>query len=169
MPKQETIERILSFADRLEGVDQSMLREALELIDLHQRLEHCIENMMPGSGLTARQVDILEILYHSLGQVVTSADLSEEVGLTRSAMTSALDSLERMGYVRRGQHPSDRRMLAVSMTDAGENAIAEHLPIRYRHMYSIVSQLTPSERKTMRRVYNKLILMLNSFKEGNDR
>ena len=46
----------------------------------------------------------------------TAGDLAAECGLSRGAMTTALDRLERSGYARRVRSTTDRRQVMVEMT-----------------------------------------------------
>jgi DNA-binding MarR family transcriptional regulator len=48
---------------------------------------------------------------------LTASELARSVGLTRGGLSIALDRLERIGYVRRYQHPEDRRSVLVEATD----------------------------------------------------
>jgi DNA-binding MarR family transcriptional regulator len=157
MPNQSTIEGIVSFASRLNGIDLEVLREGLEVARLHRRLEQVIENDMAGWGLTARQVEILESLYHNAEGALTPAELSAEVGLTRSAMTSSLDSLEKLGHTVRRPHPTDRRMLAISLTPSGRAFIEHRLPERYERIYRLVGRLSKEERTCLLHTYAKVL------------
>lgn len=47
-------------------------------------------------------------------------ELARKVGLTPSAMTSALDRLEAAGLAVRTPHPTDRRKAVVALTDTGQ-------------------------------------------------
>ncbi len=162
MPSQSTIEGIVKFASRLKGVDLHVLQEGLEIARLHRQLEHAIENDLAGWGLTARQVEIMESLYHNAEGTMTPAGLSEEVGLTRSAMTSALDSLEKLGHTVRGPHPSDRRMIALSLTPNGREFIRQRLPERYQRVYRIMIGLSSSERAALLHSYVKVLELLTA-------
>jgi len=157
MPSKDTIERIMEFAGGLKDVDPEVLREMLEIARLHRDVERHIENELAGWGLTARQVEILETLHHHPEGTLTPADLSVEVGLTRSAMTSALDSTEKMGYTVRDSHPSDRRMLVISLTPTGQDFIRKHLPERYRKACQIMSSISKTERKMLLRTFGKVL------------
>ena len=117
--------------------------------------------------MTARQVEIVEALYHNSEGTMTPADLSEEVGLTRSSMTGALDSLEKLGYITRMPHPSDRRMIIISLTSSGQQFINKHLPERYRRLFMIVSCLSSDERAVLLEGYKKVIdLLVNGIAGG---
>jgi DNA-binding MarR family transcriptional regulator len=52
-------------------------------------------------------------------------DLHRSFGHKRSTLTSLVDRLEGRGWVRRGPHPTSRRLVLVRLTDAGQ-PIAEH-------------------------------------------
>jgi DNA-binding MarR family transcriptional regulator len=162
MPTEGTIKRIVEFAGRLKGIDPQVLREGLEIAHLHRQVERVIENDLAGWGLTARQVEIMESLYHNADGTMTPADLADEVSLTRSAMTSALDSLEKLGYTVRSPHPSDRRMVAISLTPSGRKFISERLPERYEKFHRVMSCLSKNERTLLLRTYRKVIDLLVS-------
>jgi DNA-binding MarR family transcriptional regulator len=54
-----------------------------------------------------------------------AGELARECGLTTGAMTTLLDRLERLGYLRRVPHPSDRRRVIVELTDRSRARIEE--------------------------------------------
>jgi DNA-binding MarR family transcriptional regulator len=47
---------------------------------------------------------------------LTAGELARECGLTTGAMTTLLDRLERLGYLRRVPHATDRRRVVVELT-----------------------------------------------------
>jgi len=157
MPSKDAIGRILEFAGRLKSVDPRVLREGLEIAHLHRKVEQLIENDLADWGLTARQVEIMESLYHNAERTMTPADLADEVSLSRSAMTSLLDSLEKLGHTVRAPHPSDRRMVAISLTPSGRKFISERLPERYEKFHRVMSSLSGKERTALLRTYRKII------------
>jgi len=158
MPNAHTINGIVKFARQLEDdIDLQAIRDGLQMMTLHRKVEHASENHLAGWGLTPRQFEILETLYFSPDGAEIPASLSDEVGLTRSAMTSALDALEAPGYIARGPHPKDRRMITISLAPRGREFIEERLPERYRSMAEIVGGLLPAERQAMVRAYTKIL------------
>ncbi len=48
----------------------------------------------------------------------TPTELARSVGLTSGGLSIALERLERIGYIRRSQHPDDRRRVLVEATSA---------------------------------------------------
>lgn len=51
--------------------------------------------------------------------------LADQVGLTPSTMTALLDRLERAGLAVRHPHPTDRRKSLITITDRGNDALAQ--------------------------------------------
>ncbi|MBN2581492.1 MAG: MarR family transcriptional regulator [Planctomycetes bacterium] len=156
MPLAGTLERIMEHVDRIPGLDAEVIRNALRLCQSHRTVELLVETHLSGQGISARQMETLEALYHHDDQTMTPAELADEVVLTRSAMTSNLDSLERLGYIGRSTHPKDRRMINVTLTPEGRAFCDEALPRRYRDMSRIVACLSSQERQMMLDVYERL-------------
>jgi DNA-binding MarR family transcriptional regulator len=72
-------------------------------------------------GLNATDLRCLGRLY--LG-AKTAGELAAECGLSRGAMTTAIDRLERVGYVRRVRGTIDRRRVTVEATRRAEELTA---------------------------------------------
>ena len=156
MPRQATIEHILEFAGGIDGIDVYILRQGLQISSLHRQVEQVVENDLAGWGLTARQIEIMESLFHNPDGTMTPADLADEVSLSRSAMTSTLDCLAKLGHVVRAPHPTDRRMIVVSLTPSGREYIRGRLPERYRRFCQVMATLSANERAVMLRAYRKV-------------
>jgi len=72
-------------------------------------------NLGAGSGR-------VRVLYLLREQPMTLAQLAEAHGVDRPYATIIVDKLERLGFVERRPHPSDRRSKVVSLTPAGRDA-----------------------------------------------
>ncbi|TCK45185.1 DNA-binding MarR family transcriptional regulator [Leucobacter luti] len=59
----------------------------------------------------------------------TPATIAEQLDVSRAAVTGLIDGLVRQGFAARNAHASDRRSLAVSITDAGRAAIDALRPV----------------------------------------
>jgi DNA-binding MarR family transcriptional regulator len=66
-------------------------------------------------GINRTDLQLIDVL-RSHGPT-TAADLAKAVGLTSGGLSIALDRLERVDYVRRHQHPDDRRRVIVEASD----------------------------------------------------
>jgi len=160
-----TIKGMLDFAEDLGGVDMDALRDGLEIVRLHGQVERVVEHDLVAWGLTARQVEIVESLYHNTDRTMTPADLSEEVDLTRSAMTGALDTLEKLGHTARGLHPSDRRKVAVRLTPSGDDFASKLLARRYERIAQSMKRLSQRERAVLISIYKKVLSFMADHRE----
>lgn len=75
-------------------------------------------------GINTTDARCLEILIQETSGL-TPRELADRLGLTTGSATTMLDRLEKVGYVTRSAHPSDRRKLLVHVTAvARERAFA---------------------------------------------
>lgn len=165
MSHEETLEIAVKYAAQLPNVDLSAIEDGIKLRRLHREVERDIETMLAKWGMHPTHMETLEFLYYYRGRTMTPADLADEVVLTRSAMTSILDSLQRAGYVTRGPHPHDRRMLAIELTPSGLQFAERHLPEKYSLLQRLVGSLSPEERKSMLEVYAKILQVIKGISE----
>lgn len=156
------MERIVAYARSQGQYDLDLLRDGFELIHLHRMIEQRAEENLAERGISLRLVEILECLYHHPEGVMTPADLSDEVNLSRSAMTSALDTLEKLGYALRRPHPLDRRMFEVSLTESGRSFMVSLLPERYEKFIRIMAATGDEERALLLRTYRKILQILQT-------
>lgn len=87
---------------------------------------------------------------------LTAGQLAEETGLTSGAMTTALDRLERAGFVQRFRDDDDRRRVLVKLTDEAH--------ARTSQFY--VGHLEMSERLFREHTAEELKLMLGMTRFG---
>ncbi|GAB3975358.1 hypothetical protein GCM10029978_059290 [Actinoallomurus acanthiterrae] len=73
-------------------------------------------------GLNRTDLRCVDLL---LDRPLSLTELAEHAGLSQSAMTTALDRLERAGYACRTRDPDDRRRYLVQLTPAVLTRIAE--------------------------------------------
>jgi DNA-binding MarR family transcriptional regulator len=115
-----------------------------ELIDEVRRSQSATDRfdqaVADALGLNRTDMRCLDVLEREGS--VTAGRLAEETGLTSGAMTTALDRLERVGYIRRVRDVGDRRRVLVevtpqALTDAGR-FYSEHAALSERlyHRYS---------------------------------
>jgi len=69
-------------------------------------------------GLTEAQFNVLNVL-GTAPAGVSQRELSDVLVVDRSNITGLLDRMEKLGWVRRSDHPSDRRVYLVTLTDEG--------------------------------------------------
>jgi DNA-binding MarR family transcriptional regulator len=72
-------------------------------------------------GLNRTDLKCLNVIARR--EPVAVGEIGKAAGLTRGAMTTAIDRIAQAGYVRRPRHPGDRRGVLVKFTDRGRKAI----------------------------------------------
>ena len=82
---------------------------------------------------------------------IAVGEIGSAVGLTRGAMTTALDRIEAAGYARRIRHPEDRRGVLVELTARGKKAIDAIWGEYVRNAEAFFSDYTATELKAVLR------------------
>ncbi len=82
-----------------------------------------VERQLAHLDLTNAQWVPLFKLY--IGRATTAAELARECRLDAGAMTRMLDRLEAKGLCRRERSATDRRIVTITLTDAGREAARE--------------------------------------------
>jgi MarR family 2-MHQ and catechol resistance regulon transcriptional repressor len=90
---------------------------------------------------------VLEALLHKGPLPIKT--LGEKVLLTSGSITSAIDRLERHGWVERTADSSDRRSRIVRLTPDGRKTIREAFVGHKKHMETAVSSLSAQERRAL--------------------
>jgi DNA-binding MarR family transcriptional regulator len=98
--------------------------------------------LSPGSGL------VLSILADT-GEPLPPNQIADRLIISRASVTGLIDSLERRGYVRRLNHPTDRRMLLVELTDTGAQVARDFRPIVHQHQKQWLAALTDREQRAL--------------------
>jgi len=78
-------------------------------------------------GLTDAQFNVLNVLGRE-PKGMSQRQLSDVLVVDRSNITGLLDRMEKLGWVRRADHPSDRRVYLVTLTDEGQKLWQAVLP-----------------------------------------
>jgi DNA-binding MarR family transcriptional regulator len=88
-------------------------------------------------GLTGAQFNVLNILSDQ-PQGMSQRALGDELVVDRSNVTGLLDRMEKAGWVRRQDHPGDRRVYLILLTPAGRELWEK----AGAHYYEVVRQIT---------------------------
>ena len=80
-----------------------------------------------GVGVTPIQVMLLFFLQKNDGSSLTQ--ISQGLMLENPTVTGLIDRLEKLGYVKRSDHPYDRRVYLVHLTEKGNKVANKALPI----------------------------------------
>lgn len=118
---------------------------------IYYRLDH---ELTTGPGLSLPQVHTL--IYLRAEGPCAQVRVVSELRRQAQTMTQVLDRLERRGFAKRGRHPTDRRANLVWITPAGEEALAEALPIMGAVLRSTLGHLDRDERTLLRKLAGRL-------------
>lgn len=101
------------------GVD---LRLGLLLRQSHQRAARALNSVLAPLGLTGRHFGLMLMLQHN--GVSTQRDLIRLTGSDKAGMARTVEDLERLGYLRRTQSSSDKRVADLTLTASGVSVFA---------------------------------------------
>lgn len=132
------------FVNALLSAADALLRESQRLFRPH--------------GLSAAQFNVLNILAESSAGL-SQRELSEHLVVDRSNVTGLLDRMERAGWVKRTDHPTDRRIYQVVLTPGGRRLWSEVAPLYLKAVRDVTRGLDP---RTMR----ECTVLLESLEAG---
>ncbi|WP_166741702.1 MarR family winged helix-turn-helix transcriptional regulator [Cumulibacter soli] len=85
------------------------------------------------------------------------SDIAGRMGMVTRSATDVVDHLERKGFVRRAQHPTDRRSRVVEATGHGLDVLAKVESGRVAHAEEFFGRLDPSEQDALAVLLRRLI------------
>jgi len=106
--------------------------------------------------LSEGKLIVLQLLRQAPHYRLTPSALAEAAGVTRGTMTGLLAGLERSGLVKRDEHPEDRRMLSIELTEAALDLFERILPERIKRSMEFMSSLTEEEQHHLRVLLEKM-------------
>jgi len=133
-----------------------MMQKLVRVFQLFERDE------IKAYGFTTSQCYTILGLYKSEG--LTMNELSEKMNLNSSTMTRILDNLVRDKYILRDKDGFDRRIVIVSLTDAGKE-VAKKLDITVKGYYKkVIANIPKGEVEEVLRSVN---ILQKAFETAN--
>ncbi|GAA0946543.1 MarR family transcriptional regulator [Nonomuraea longicatena] len=112
------------------------------------RLTRRLRRQAAAHSLTPTQLATLAAVErHS---VTTPGELAELEKVQPPSMTRVIAALEERGLVARTPHPTDRRQVSVSVTEAGLKLLKEERRLKEAWLTQRLKELTPEERAVLR-------------------
>lgn len=96
------------------------------------------------------------VLFHALEEERTQIQLAEISDLDKTTMVVTVDALEKAGLAERRPSGSDRRARIISVTEAGERAVAEGARVADRVHREALGSLPEDEREVLVRALSRL-------------
>lgn len=119
----------------------------IKLIRAAASVEARTGRLLTEAGLTTSQFGALETLHH-LGPM-TAGKLAEKHLKSPNNFTVVLSNLEKLGLVRRERDEKDRRLVWVSLTDAGREKVESILPPYFDAITRDIGVLTAQEQRQL--------------------
>jgi MarR family transcriptional regulator, temperature-dependent positive regulator of motility len=111
-----------------------------------QASDDLMAQALDGSGLTVRQLTVLEALAAAQGAPASQSDLVAATGIDRSTLAEMIGRMEARGLVRRQRSTRDARANDVLLAEAGEAALAEARTLAQAADMALIARLPRKHR-----------------------
>jgi DNA-binding MarR family transcriptional regulator len=117
------VRTLLATARQRPGLDERRCLLVLDWLKTGSAVRAALHESLVADNLSYLKFSLLVVLFTIDPEAATPADLADHAGVTRSAVTEALDGLEKQVLVAREHDLVDRRTINVRLTGAGRAAI----------------------------------------------
>ncbi len=107
-------------------------------------------------GITDVQFNVLIQLYYANQEGLSQIDLGRRLVVNKANMTGIIDRLEKAGYVKRGNHPKDRRINIIKITKKGRDIANRLEPGYFTGIMKIMSGISKNTMNTISRGMEKI-------------
>ena len=146
VPKFECLlERSKTYPD----LDPSAMEAFMHFLTTSTAIFEDLNAMHSEHNISEGRFGVMVLLNREPGKPANPAELADRAQVTRATMTGLIDTLERDGFVKREHAPDDRRMMLVQLTEQGRQFLESILPVYFRRVNTLMSELTMHERKTL--------------------
>ncbi len=148
-------------ARRFPVIDAASLDACVALLHASSAINDAFDAQYARHGIARGRFRVLVSLYKSDGGGLTPAQLAQEAGVTRAAMTGLVDALVEQGMATREDDAYDRRTYRVRLTDRGHAFLHGMFPDHFRRMAALIGALTTGEQKTLKKLLAKVTARLH--------
>ncbi|MFF4503575.1 MarR family winged helix-turn-helix transcriptional regulator [Streptomyces sp. NPDC001401] len=120
--------------------------------------QHVENSVLRGSDLTWTAFVVLWVVW-VWGESETR-HVAEEAGISKGTLTGVSRTLESRGLIRRAGHPSDGRLVLLSLTDEGEQLMQRLFPAFNEEEAFVTGQLTDEECRTLAEGLRRVVLQV---------
>jgi MarR family 2-MHQ and catechol resistance regulon transcriptional repressor len=117
-------------------------------------IERVDRDSIADTGLNPSDFSILEALLHKGPLPINT--IGEKVLLTSGSMTAAANRLEKKGFIKRNQDPSDGRCFYLHLTKTGRRLIEKAFDRHARNLEKLADALNDDERSELVRLLKKM-------------
>jgi len=94
-----------------------------------QKLIANLQNAFSEGGIEVTPIQAMLLFFLQQNDGSSLTQISHGLMLENPTVTGLVDRLEKSGYVKRSDHPDDRRVYLVNLTDKGNRVAIKALPI----------------------------------------
>jgi DNA-binding MarR family transcriptional regulator len=97
-----------------------------------------IDHALAGFGLTFARYEILVLLSFTRTGALPIGKVGERLQVHGTSVTSAVERLEKQGFVTRRRHPDDGRVVLIDITTAGRRVVADATPVLNETVFEVI-------------------------------
>lgn len=135
------------------------------LLEISEMFRADMARAFEGTGLTVARTHLLWVLAGTGPS--TQQALAKAMQVSARNITGLVDALEGTGYVKRSPHPTDRRATIVSLTDAGQVAMAEMARDHAKLSDDLLDAVDPDDRAGFTRGLDAIAARLRALIQQN--
>jgi DNA-binding MarR family transcriptional regulator len=124
------------------------------LFQVARALRTDLEREVAQSGITSQQAGLLLNAWRHRG--ISPGQLAAPLGTDTAGMTRLLDRLEAKGLVFRRSGASDRRLVAIELTEAGSALVPQLTPVFHQVNARLLAGLTDEEVRRLEQLLRRL-------------
>jgi DNA-binding MarR family transcriptional regulator len=164
---EDHIDRFLARIDAA-GVDIDLEVEGIvdRIGGINRRMKNALRETLVEYGLTPEDWHVLSPLRLRAERRSSPGSLAADLELSSGAMTSRLDRLERLGFIRRVPDPSDRRSVLVELTEEGRSAWDAAASVQARKEAFFASALTEKQQRLLNDLLRRLMVAFEAREEA---
>ncbi|MFI6423829.1 MarR family winged helix-turn-helix transcriptional regulator [Promicromonospora sp. NPDC050880] len=153
-PREEIVRR--------SGLDDADVDQVVRVLEALRRWREAERRMSEASraymklGETDMKAVRFVIALQNQGRVATPGAIAAHLGITTASTTKLIDRLVAGGHVRRFPHPSDRRSLAIEVSEETRRVARETVGRSHARRFDVAARLTPQEREIVTRFLDDL-------------
>ncbi|WP_458247168.1 MarR family winged helix-turn-helix transcriptional regulator [Streptomyces sp. MAI_2237] len=169
MPGQRSITEAEKLAEAKLGGVPLRREQMLAVANIYRAastVRHHLENsVLRGSDLTWTAFVVLWVVW-VWGESETR-HVAEEAGISKGTLTGVSRTLESRGLLRRSAHPTDGRLVLLSLTEEGEEFMRRVFPAFNEEEAFVTSRLTDEECLSLADGLRRVVLQVEE--QGEDR
>jgi DNA-binding MarR family transcriptional regulator len=131
------------------GSSASATEVVINLVRAGDVLTSRVDALCRAHGLPSSTAMIVLEVLRGAEEPLQPSTVAQRCFLSRPALSSVMDTLERRGYLSRSMHTTDRRRVQVSITDEGLAVMERLLPVLHRAEADWIAPVSPAERERL--------------------